>query len=392
MTDTDDKILEILKLSGVPPRDYDIARPNLEELEDEQLDRELALLRAREEKFALWRKSRGVPGQKQETVSSASIVGAESREGSFEFLARELEGSNVSLKKELEDVAQAILMLSQRRTGVLVPQRFEILSRLIFDTREWVAEKIRGASYSSRDATLDVFVRERIMSAVRSSNTAASYLAEDLIREIAALLKHPPLQADVPMITRTGMIEAMARVANVITHYKPDLIVAGKEEGHSVARALAFDLRMSELPILIFSGHHDTALSWTPPEQPVATPRTIAVIGSLGFSGRTMYRVTQEMRERYGTERVYNVVLVATQNAVAEIAPVGRLVYHQLTAASPPKLREFNPVVGIKIGPVGYMVQSKDENSSITFDELKISRRELERIFPPEPPPWRPVG
>ena len=105
-----------------------------------------------------------------------------------------------------------------------------------------------------------------------------------------------------------------------------------------------------------------------------------------------MYRVTQEMRERYGTERVYNVVLVATQNAVAEIAPVGRLVYHQLTAASPPKLREFNPVVGIKIGPVGYMVQSKDENSSITFDELKISRRELERIFPPEPPPWRPVG
>jgi hypothetical protein len=104
-----------------------------------------------------------------------------------------------------------------------------------------------------------------------------------------------------------------------------------------------------------------------------------------------MSRITLEMRSRYSTEKVYGVVLAASEQAVMEFAYVGRLVHHHLTAAFVPRL-DFDPALPIDVGRDEFTVRSHTSAlPPISFQVLRYARKRMAALFPVETVPWMPA-
>ena len=357
MNENSEKISEILTLSGVPRRDFDVARRSLQKLNTEELDSRLNRLQARGDRMKAWRKAR-----------TAAVLGVS-------------EGISYNAFKVWHERIDAELRGMLEMTKTLGQSSSEVESYIaqFLDILQQGQKRLTEDEDRLTEGRVDVGAQLAVI------KSTAEGLFQRLLYQVSALSSHNILPKDRPVVSGTGAIDAFARLENNLVQRRPDVLVATNEEGLNVARVLVHDLGMENLPIVKVTGSSED-LHWNSTKNLKSGCR-VAIVGHAAHSGLTLMRTLSEARQKFGSD-VYCMVLASSENAATKLSSECDFIFHHLSLSGNPLL-DFDPARGVKIevkeNDRKYVFVSAKGRVPIHSDSLKVARRELAEAFPDGP-------
>ena len=405
-----DKIRQIMELAGVAPRDFDGASRNYTSLTDSEIDLRLERLARGAGVISDWRRRRGPaiasgamlsqPIDLSRTQTIAAAQRARRVVSPTEVWLAAIEKSNEAIDRYLLALTKLIERISRWKPplrGLLAAEIHAQIAHLAISAEErrptanLLAEIAAEQATVEGDGTSAALVTKRIEEIVASHWHFAlmAGLASTRVAQIAGAL-HPLMSANHPRLTATGTVDALARLENAVSDYRPDLIVA-VNEGRSIAELIKAHLDL-DVPIVTVHGSADTRLIWDDAHPHVDRSPVVCVIGHLARTGATMSLTIEQARARYRTGNVFGVVLASSMGAAEHLARQSPFLFHQATEASVLISLGFDASTGVTIKSDTYILGGKaaDGGRSLPVPRalLDLARIEMEEEYPVQPLPW----
>jgi hypothetical protein len=443
-----EKIKEIMTLAGVGPRDFDKARRNYETLADDEIERRWSKLRHGAEAVDAWRAARAAarptqqPGQEVGVATEIALDSARSatayrqtetqrqaadarvstgiakprsnqapeakidtnrlsKHRLLEGWLKAIETSNISIDRDVMAFAKMIERVRRWRPPVrdmvaaVINRQVEHLATAAEASRTTnkLLTEIAAASAAGLDS--DDFIttiRQRIHEiAIKNEHLAAlTGVASRRVAHVAGVL-HPLMPHSDPRLTATATVDALARLENAISDYRPDIIVTVNDEGQSIGKVVVSDLHL-DIPVLTVRGSAETKLVWDESIglQLDSSP-VVCVVGHLGRTGITMSATIDLARQRYGTPNVFGIVLASTYDAAEQVRKHGPFLFHLIADAAVIE-PSYDTTKDTRIESDSFVFGAESENADKILEVpramLDRARKDMKREFPIEPLFW----
>lgn len=318
-----DKITEMLSLIDVPPSEMMLARRNYEKLSEAEIDDRLGRLRGSARVIEAWRTHHHLV----RTAASASAT---------DWVEK--------------GVPQAPVLAADAAPGSIIVRHRSRKRPTAFDAGEsdWFHQYMSTPLEPSAEIRLE-------------DRPGWEFLRN-----------HPLLTAsDSPWLAPGELVDALARLANVVKKYQPDVIL-GLNEGQWIGQALKSHLGLAS-QLINLSGPADADLDWSQ-VRPKRPAKIVCVIGHVAKTGLALSEAVAKSRELFQTQQVFGMVLAASTIAAKYFSDARDIRYHQI------------------IGPL-------DPHSSISFQKFSVtiastrvlitsSQKLLMKRYPVDPMPW----
>jgi hypothetical protein len=377
---SDNKITEIMQLAGVAPGDFERARQNYVDLNEDEIDLRLGKLRRGAAAVAEWRA--------EEDRRKVTAV-----QRSWKELWDEIKGR---VKDILDEGAAQPGWVLARAPALQFARQLNAwggvdrpYAGLTHRLNAWTGQPYFSDSFlgnlsncigkivaGTGDSKIDEFVLPRLQ-AIASSDEKAAALAMYQLNEF---FNHPFMPEENPLLTANATVDALARVENVIDALKPDVIVA-VNEGNVIGSLVVQHLNL-HTPIVHVQETPETGIRWIDDRAMLASAQTVCVMGHFARSGDTLRKTMDMTRANCHAGRIYGAVLASSVDAVGKL---GDCTYHHLVGGSKIDLT-FDPSKGMKVENDTFILGGKSSvaqtNLPITRDELDRSRDNMRRLYP----------
>jgi len=264
----DSKISELLRLIDVPPSEESLVRRNYETLAEAEIDARLARLRGAAEVIDQWKRHHHLtePAVKDSAIDLPIIEGA----------------------APTGTPAAALIPAALAFAAAAVPES---------------PAKTPEVSKQRKRTTSKMSAWEMIVS------------------------QHPLLATrENPQLTPGELLDAVARLANVVKIYKPQVII-GLNEGYQVGRILNDHLGIGARLIKLTGAA--TSLNWNS-VTPHSETGIICIAGHVAATGKTLSEAIETTRIIFGTDKVFGIVLAASVDAARHFWDAPDVRYHQI--------------------------------------------------------------
>lgn len=404
------KIDELLELAGIPEFDRDGVRKNFENLAPSVIDQRLNKLKRAEKTISAWRASRG--RETQHDYSTSPPIAPEVQPQLIsqlehditERLSAALDGPAAEIRRDLEEIetiSEKLVDSLKGRPEIISEKHWEIknlakltkavsnLGTLVADnfTRNVTAPRLHTAE--SNQAKTDGKLAKDLEDFMKSTTEVAQLTAYINSRMKAIQFReHPPLPETSDhrsLLSMSSATDAFARIENFISRNEPDMFIAANAEGATINHVIRHHLNFREKPVIIVAGDSSSDLHWISSaetdSQPLRTPKVVCVVGHLARTGATMAKIIKETKSRYSAERVYGVVLAASEDAINTLDEFS-VEFHN-RATWPDIELSFDPSEDVQIADQGYIFRgTRNQNETLLEKSLSTARIEMNRAYP----------